>query len=472
METIIPNWIKPPRFEDEQKDQRARLLNVLFVAVLIAIPLGILGNLSGGISSYYIYLINGCGFILVLGLMALLRRGYVNLAGNGFIFLASFLVTIAGAQIGTIRAPYVCMYILIVMAAGLLIDRIAMMIAAAISSFAILGLILAEKAGLLPTPDLSVGITQWFSLSIFLALTGVCISRALRIIHGALERTQNELAERRLVEKALRESEARYRQLNVELEERVQQRTARLMAVIAELESFSYSVAHDLRSPLRSIDGYSRIAMEDPNLADNPDTIQSMENIRIAAQRMGALIDDLLRLSSVTRRELKYTQVSLSAIAETTIASLHRQVPNRHVDISIQPDLTAIGDSNLLRIVMENLLDNAWKFTSLQKQTQIEFGVIEKDLGPIFFVRDNGPGFDMVYASKIFEPFQRLHFPEEFAGTGIGLASVKRIIERHGGQVWAEATPGNGATFFFTIPDQRPSETQPDHLPQSSKLNR
>lgn len=461
MEKVIPNWVRPPQFKDEQLDQRARLLNALFVAVLIAIPLGILGNLVGGISTWYIYLINGCSFFLVLGLIALLRRGHVTLAGNGFIFLASLLITIAGAQIGTVRAPYICMYILVVMAAGLLIDRSAMIIAAAISSFAILGLILAEKAGLLPTPDYSVGITQWFSLSIFLALTGVCISRALRIIHGALERTQNELAERRLIESALRESEARYRDLNIELEERVQQRTARLEAVVAELESFSYSVAHDLRTPLRAIDGYSRIAMEDPNLMSNPETVQSMENIRIAAQRMGNLIDDLLHLSSVTRRELKYTQVPLSAIAEMTIVVLQKQEPNRQATIAIQPGLSVLGDNNLLRIALENLLDNAWKFTSMQEHTQIEFGAIEKDSRLLFFVRDNGPGFDMAYASKIFEPFQRLHFPEEYTGTGIGLASVKRIIERHGGQVWVEASPGKGATFFFTIPDQKPSETKP-----------
>jgi PAS domain S-box-containing protein len=247
-------------------------------------------------------------------------------------------------------------------------------------------------------------------------------------------------------------AEAEVQQLNQELEQRVFERTAELEAAVRELESFSYSVSHDLRAPLRAIDGYSRLLLADYQSALEGDALVYLDNVRKAAQRMGVLIDDLLKLSRVTRAELKWGHVPLSQLAEEIIAGLRQQEPERAVEALIQRSLNARGDPNLLRIVLENLLGNAWKFTARQPQAQIEFGATQQDGQRVFFVRDNGAGFDMRYADKLFTAFQRLHGVEEFDGTGIGLANVKRIITRHGGRVWAEGEVDQGAAFYFTLP--------------------
>lgn len=249
----------------------------------------------------------------------------------------------------------------------------------------------------------------------------------------------------------LEKAEAEIFQLNTALEQRVADRTAQLEAVNRELEAFSYSVSHDLRTPLRSIDGFSQALIED--YGDRLDTValDYLNRVRRAAQRMGMLIDDLLRLSRVTRANMTYARIDLSTLAEEVMADLRKHKVGNAVTFTVQPGLAAYGDAALLRILMENLLDNAWKYSSKAPQPQIEVGSLAQDGRIVFFVRDNGAGFDMAYVGKLFGAFQRLHREDEFPGTGVGLATVKRIVHRHGGEVWAEGRLGGGAVFYFTL---------------------
>lgn len=218
-----------------------------------------------------------------------------------------------------------------------------------------------------------------------------------------------------------------------------------------ELAAFSYSISHDLRAPLRAIDGFSQILLEEYGGALDARGREYVERIRAGTQRMGAFINSLLALSRVTTAQMRPTVVDLSSLAHDAADKLRRSTPERKVEFVIADGLTAEGDPVLLRSVIESLMGNAWKFTRDQSRPRIEFGALDRSGDPIFFVRDNGVGFDMAYASRLFAPFQRLHTQEEFDGLGTGLALVSRVVRRHGGRVWPGAEPGAGATFLFTL---------------------
>lgn len=241
------------------------------------------------------------------------------------------------------------------------------------------------------------------------------------------------------------------RELNALLEQRVIERTAQLEAANKELESFAYSVSHDLRAPLRSIDGFSQALIEDYRDVLDQTGAGYLRRVRNASQRMAQLIDDLLELSRITRREMRRESTDFSMLAQEIIADLRKEHPERTVEVSITPGIRLQADANLLRIALDNLIRNAWKFTGKQPRARIEVGMQKREDGPVYFVRDNGAGFDMSHAGRLFGAFQRLHSEAEYPGTGIGLATVQRVVRRHGGSIWVEAAPGKGATFFFTI---------------------
>jgi signal transduction histidine kinase len=236
------------------------------------------------------------------------------------------------------------------------------------------------------------------------------------------------------------------------LNRQLEHNLSELRALNDELAAFAYSVSHDLRAPLRAIDGFSQILLEDKAAALGEDGRQNLDRVRAAATRMGALIDDMLMLSRITRDDLQVRRVDLAAMARSVVDELRTREPQRRVEYASNGAAPAQGDERLLRIALMNLLGNAWKFTRERDPAHICFGAETRDGESVFYVQDDGVGFDMRYAQKLFGAFQRLHNMAEFEGSGIGLATVKRIVHRHGGRVWAESEVGKGTTFYFTLP--------------------
>jgi signal transduction histidine kinase len=262
---------------------------------------------------------------------------------------------------------------------------------------------------------------------------------------GLLVETFNEMLAR------IQEQNQALEKARDELEERVIERTTQLEVANKELESFSYSVSHDLRAPLRSIDGFSQALFEDYGDKLDAQGRSDLQRVRAATQRMAQLIDDMLNLSRVSRGEMRREIVDLSSMVRNIAEELKAAEPDRKVDVAIADGIQAEGDVRLLRVLVENLLRNAWKFTGKKPAAKIEFGISQNNGKPVYFVRDDGAGFDMAYAGKLFGAFQRLHAMTEFNGTGVGLATVQRIVDRHGGKVWAEGKVDQGATFYFTL---------------------
>lgn len=257
------------------------------------------------------------------------------------------------------------------------------------------------------------------------------------------------------VELARRQRDEDIKELNQDLEQRVKDRTAQLEATNRELDAFAYSVSHDLRAPLRAIDGFSEALLDEYEDKLDEEGKTYLRYLQEGSHEMSDLIDGLLQLSRSTRGGIALERVDLSAMATMVAEELRKAEPERRVNVSIAPEIEAVADPRLLRVVMENLLGNAWKYTSRTAEARIELGVEEQGGNTVYFVGDNGPGFDMAYADKLFLPFQRLHKTSEFAGIGIGLATVERIIHRHGGRIWAEAAVGEGACFYFTLGEAR-----------------
>ncbi|HET9122135.1 MAG TPA: ATP-binding protein, partial [Acidiferrobacteraceae bacterium] len=246
---------------------------------------------------------------------------------------------------------------------------------------------------------------------------------------------------------ARREAQNDIRQLN----RRLGRRAHDLEALNHELEAFSYSVSHDLRAPLRSLDGFSQALLEECGDRLGPESTRHLHRIRAAAQKMGSLIDDLILLARITRLELRRETVDVSVLARRIFDEIAASEPERTVDLTTPETLPAEGDPRLLRMVFEHLLGNAWKFTRWASRPQVTLGHMDTGGEQVFFVRDNGDGFDMAYVDKLFRPFQRLHENHSFPGNGIGLAMVQRIIQKHGGRIWAHGSPGQGASFYFTL---------------------
>lgn len=265
--------------------------------------------------------------------------------------------------------------------------------------------------------------------------------------------TLDDISERKAAEQALKD-------LNLALEARVRERTAQLEASNRELEAFSYSVSHDLRAPLRGIEGFAQVLEEELDGKLDESTSGYLARIRAASKRMAQLIDDLLELARITRTTLECTRVDLSAMVRDILDEMAHAEPRRTVSVAVEDGWSARVDPVLFQVVTENLLNNAWKFTRQADDARIEFGTVERDGKPVFFLRDNGAGFDMRFADKLFKPFSRLHSADRFSGTGIGLATVHRIIERHGGCIWAESAPGKGAVFYFSLPEPQRDAAQ------------
>jgi len=281
----------------------------------------------------------------------------------------------------------------------------------------------------------SESLNRWYSVSAFSPHKGFFAV------------TLSDITERKRGEEARKKAEEYITTLNEKLKRNVEE----LSSANKELEAFSYTVSHDLRSPLRSIDGFSQEILEDYGDKLDNDGVDALRRIRAASQRMGLLIDGLLNLSRLSRSEIVRGTVDLSLMAHDIAADLRKAQPGRAVEIVIAEGLTDEGDERLLYVLLQNLLGNAWKFTGKVANARLEFGVNQIDGGKAYFVRDNGAGFDMAFAGKLFRPFQRLHDTVDFSGTGIGLATVQRIVHRHGGRVWAEGEGGRGATFYFTL---------------------
>ncbi len=271
-------------------------------------------------------------------------------------------------------------------------------------------------------------------------------------LNNILMEFDETLQQRYFTEEELKRNQNTIRQLNLRLEERVRMRTSELEVANKEMEAFTYSVSHDLRAPLRTIGGFSNILQEEYGNQLDDQATHYLNRVRTGTEKMERLINDLLKLSRSTRGDLHRNDFDMSELVDEIIAEFRQDDPKRDISIHVSPNIKAFADKRFVRVVLENLISNAWKYTGKTEDPKIFFGMTDKNGRQAYYVQDNGAGFDMSYADKLFAPFQRLHSIKEFDGTGVGLATVQRVVHRHGGEVWAEAKVDEGATFYFTLP--------------------
>ena len=393
-------WLSLTRGEGAARLSQSSALVALVIAFQAMLGYAFGVTYSFGLAFYTQMALHTAGLFVVMGIGLLALRANEGLV---LIFLAPTVGGRAGRRLlfSAIAVPPVVNALLLFLQNARLFD----------ADFAVLGRV--------------VGNVVFFALVVWRTVTALHTSELSRL-----------------------ETEAQLRTLNAELEQRVAERTTELLRANKELESFSFSVSHDLRTPLRTIDGFSAALEEDAACQLDKNGMEHLARIRSAAKRMGALIEGLLDLARLGKRELQVQTVDVTSMVRETIEEIKRSAPERAVNTTVAEGLTTIADPTLLRAVLENLLGNAWKFTGRTEHAAIEVGRTDEGA---YFVRDNGAGFDMQYAKRLFDVFQRFHHADEFPGTGVGLATVQRIVWRHGGTVWSHSAPGEGATFFFTL---------------------
>jgi signal transduction histidine kinase len=442
MRLAIKRWITPPIFaQDEIKTYRARLLNAVLLTIMGYTPIILLGNWVGGRTPIATSGLNALVFVYCALLWLVMHRGRVALAGIGLLAGGMIVLTAGIAALGTIRTPTTAWFSLVVIVGGMLFDLPGILVTTALCSLIIFGLIGAENAGWLPVPDTSVTITQWVTYSVLLIASGGLTFYSVRSTRDALKRAGRELAERQRTDEEIR-------QLNHDLE----RHAAELEVANKELESFSYSISHDLRMPLASIGGFASRVLQDYDHLP-PDARHMVELIQANSTEMTQLVEGLLKFSRSIRQPLQMQSVEMKALVRQVLEELRPQEEGRKVDIIIGELPPCRADPLLLKQVWMNLLSNAFKFTRVREVARIEIGSrLAREGETLYFVRDNGVGFDPAQADRLFGVFQRLHSEDEFEGTGMGLAILERIIRRHGGHVDAEGAVDQGATFFFTLP--------------------
>ena len=429
----------------------ARTWGMLYYRALNLVVLPLVGILSGGFSD------NADWFVPVLGLALLLNIGLLVLHFVGHhwadqwlpaLFLDGLIYTWLAGLTGGLQSPFASFFFWLVLHSAVRFDQRVSLGAGALATACVAWLYtigvdnLGDQGGLVQAVVLGMAL-----MGVALATAGIAqlvANTRARMLKATMDLVR---AHKTIVgqQEVLSDNERR-------LKERVASRTAELEAANRELEAFSYSVSHDLRAPLRSIDGFSQLLVEDYESVLDAEGRDHLRRVRQASRRMGNLIDKMLALSRAHRRELNIETVSLSRLAREILNRLQREDPNHTVAWKVQDGIVARGDHQLLQVALENLLGNAWKYTRHSADPRIEFAATTNADETVCRVSDNGAGFEMQYAHKLFEPFQRLHEASEFEGSGIGLATVARVIDRHEGRVWAESTVGEGATFYFTLP--------------------